>query len=248
MALRIVKGDTIERVQDLVNRLYSKNSNDRLLFRGQNVDKPLVPKIARGRAVDYEALKAKERRMLERFQKEAQPFLAHPLPQTVWDWLSIAQHQGMPTRLLDWSGNALAALWFAVSNDPGPKVKQGVVWVLKVDPKNLTSPSEDEDIFDLRRTYVFQPFHIDRRIAAQTGWFSVHKYVESSGRFIALEKNAQYRERLLKFVIPVKHFESIRRELRRLGFTQASMFPDLSGLCADIQQEFLGEARDVDEI
>jgi len=155
-----------------------------------------------------------------------------------WELLSIAQHQGMPTRLLDWTANALAGLWFAVSADPPADEKHGVVWVLDVDPASEKTPKPGDDIFDLKRTYVFQPFHLDRRIVAQSSWFSVHRYTEGKNTFLPLNKIARF-EALTSFVVLRNRFDPLRQELRLLGISQASMFPDLSGLGADIRAEFI---------
>jgi len=149
----------------------------------------------------------------------------------------------MPTRLLDWTANALAGLWFAVSTDPPEEDKHGAVWVLEVDPANEKTPAPSDDIFELRRTYVFQPFHLDRRIVAQSGWFSVHRYAQAKDRFLSLERHDRYSKSLKRFIVPRDRFDPLRRELRLLGVSQASMFPDLSGLGADIQAEFIDSWR-----
>ena len=63
----------------------------RLLFRGQNVDKPLLPRIARiasEKKIPYEDLNGIERRMLARLKKESPPVLNGLKPATDWEWLS----------------------------------------------------------------------------------------------------------------------------------------------------------------
>jgi hypothetical protein len=52
--------------------------------------------------------------MLAEFRRQAYPFVDR-LPDNDFEWLFIAQHHGLPTRLLDWSTNALVALYFAAS-------------------------------------------------------------------------------------------------------------------------------------
>ncbi|MBY5579142.1 FRG domain-containing protein [Rhizobium leguminosarum] len=52
-------------------------------------------------------------RMLAEFKRRAYPFVERDLDND-FEWMFLAQHHGLPTRLLDWSTNALVALFFAV--------------------------------------------------------------------------------------------------------------------------------------
>ena len=242
--------EPIRFVSEFVRRLRQAPTERRRLFRGQSTDQPLLPRIARlaeARGIPFSEVTNIERQMLQRFRRESVPLLGTVKAETDWELPSIAQHQGMPTRLLDWTANALAGLWFAVATDP-PARGHGVVWVLEVDPANEKTPTKGDDIFNLKRTYVFQPFHLDRRIVAQSAWFSVHRYTEVKDQFLPLEQNNRYSGNLTKFVIPRERFDALRAELRLLGVSQSSMFPDLSGLGADIQAEFIDSWRHLSTI
>lgn len=245
----MAKGDErkpIRFASELVRHLRQTPTDRRRLFRGQNTDKPLLPRIARlaeKNGIPFSEVTSLERKMLQRFRRESVPMLGGHNTHSDWELLSIAQHQGMPTRLLDWTANALAGLWFAVAVDPPETEGHGVVWVLEVDPANETTPTAKDDIFDLKRTFVFQPFHLDRRIVAQAAWFSVHRYTEVKDQFLPLERNSRYAGSLTCFTIPRGRFGPLRDELRLLGISPATMFPDLSGLGADIQAEFIDSGR-----
>ncbi len=209
--------------------------HDEILFRGQPVDEPLYPKIARLH-LRGDFIKI-EREMFRDFCRRAIPYI-NLSPETDWDWLAMAQHHGMATRLLDWTLNPLASLWFAVScppqldKDGQPRV--GVVWVFFPEKTDYVTPSLDNSPFSNYGTRVFQPRHVSARINSQAGWFTTHSYKTRENKFIPLEKNTRYSKKLLKLCIPPEAFQEMRFQLDRFNVNAASLFPDLDGLCKHI--------------
>ena len=234
---------TVESLSDFIAFLSDNfDDKDTLLFRGQREDWPLEPKIARLKLRSREdTVLRTERKMREDFELQALAFAIDWEPESDWEWLSLAQHYGMATRLLDWTANSLAALWFAVRKPPiheGRKDdgwRTAVVWVLEPqenDYVNLSDPKKKKETpFNGTRTRVYRPKHITRRIAAQSGWFTVHKYVSNRKRpFVPLEKQKNFKNSLTKILVPAELFPDLRYDLDRCGVNTASMLPDLSGL------------------
>lgn len=193
------------------------------LFRGQPEDRPLLPKIGRGTCKPE--LLSQEQRLFAEFKKRSAAYL-DTANRDDWDFLAIAQHHGMATRLLDWTDNPLVALWFAVRE--GPQQGDGVVWVFPFSEEDIADQDKDSPFQD-GRTKVFQPKHITKTIAAQDGWFTVHKFVD--GKFIPLENNKNYKGNFLKLRIPKEKVEGLRTQLGLIGVNDSTMFPDLGGLC-----------------
>jgi hypothetical protein len=211
-------------------------ANQFALYRGQPIDKTLLPKIARYNISEVEKV---EREMLADFQRRSH-HLMDSQPSTTWDWLALAQHHGMATRLLDWSENPLIALWFSMSTASEEWTEYSVVWGFKVPSKDVVNASDSEDPFKSGGTKVFKPNHIVKRISAQFAWFTIHKHNEEE-KFIPFEKNNEYAHLLFKIVIQKSCFVECRQRLHSFGINSAMMYPDIDGLAKHVEWLFLGK-------
>lgn len=217
---------TLTKYIDIVTGL---SDDDGILFRGQRqASWPLVPSLSRLRLRHEVPLDAVEATLMRNFKRECLPYLRFT-PQDDWDWLALAQHHALPTRLLDWTANPLAALWFAVST-PATNKAHALVCALLPESPEFVDPVERPDPFAIRRTMFFQPKHVSERIVAQQGWFSVHRFVPEGQRFSRLDKVAAYRSRLTRITIPSTAFSDLRFDLDRMGVNESSLFPGLEGL------------------
>lgn len=205
------------------------------LYRGQSLDKTLLPKIARYDVADVDKV---EREMLEDFQRRSIHLIDYH-PGNAWDWLALAQHHGMATRLLDWSENPLIALWFSmVPKTEARHADYSVVWGFNVPEEDIVASTEDMDPFKERMTQVFKPNHITKRISAQFGWFTIHK-ANKEKKFIPFEKNTEYSERLFKIKVSSECFAECKKRLHNFGINSASMYPDIDGLAKHVEWLYL---------
>ena len=219
--------DTINSVGEFVDFVTNLSLDGKIIFRGQNNDKPLIPAI--GRNIERARFINNEEKIIETFKKEAIPYVNFNVDND-WQWLAIAQHNGVPTRLLDWSLNPLVALWFAVKySDENPENR--IVWAFyyddsddRVDTKRFDSP------FSLEKTFVYFPEHVFPYFQAQSGVFTVHHRLKNNTDFVPLNNIEDSDLRLKKIQIRPDVVTTIRYQLDRIGINSASLFPGLIGI------------------
>jgi hypothetical protein len=184
--------------------------------------------------------------LIGHFVSRAPSRLHRPCPDAndFFGWLFLAQHYGLPTRLLDWTESPLVAAYFAVLEHPND---DGCIWALWpnrfFDAANGLVQIRDPRVrkiagsaFTGRRLPKVVPAmaidgqEIDPRMQAQMSRFTLHSdHTSLEG---GEPESPQW---LVQFVIPKKAKETVRAQLSALGIRRSNLFPDLASLAAELR-------------
>ena len=221
-------------------------------YRGQpNAGHQLLPTMGR----EPEMLRH-ERVLLNRFKQNAHQMLERQ-PESEWDWLFLARHHGLESRLLDWSESPLIGLYFAVSDFAGPagnapypgdEATDGALWCLLptlLNDGRFSQGEIDIPMFEDETSGLdaFLPRSVELSFGAEVqpvaglGMRKLPRMQSQQGVFTIMHSRAIPIEEarddglhVWRYTIPSDGKERIRNELSLLGLRPLTVFPELDNV------------------
>lgn len=179
---------------------------------------------------------------------------------TIWKWLAIAQHHGLPSRLLDWTYSPFVAMHFATSNI-GKYDRDGVIWCMDFVKIHQILPNifkdelkkEGSNVFTVEMlsnvcrslqdfdeiskddfVLFFEPPSIDDRIVNQ---FALHSVI-SNPKMVITDTIVKHPELYKRVIVPHDLKWEIRDKLDQANINERVMFPGLDGLSAWLTRHY----------
>jgi hypothetical protein len=227
------------------------NPNEPKWFRGEpESTTALIPTLYRRGPTQH------ENALLQMFRARASGY--HdlvPIREHTDQWLFLARHAGLPTRLLDWSEGALVGLYFALKEDnpvvwmlnplelnelscvsPSPVREFPLVWhnpegVLNPAFENLRGAWE-QDGPGVPLPLAIHPTYVHPRLRSQRSCFTIHGK-RKGGLDTLVPKSI-----LRRYVVDPTYRQSMFRDVALLGITDSVVFPDLDGLATELKKRF----------
>ena len=257
---------------ELVDQLFAGSWNADLqrfrspfAFRGLESTNQRLSNSLRRLAAGHSSITTLEQSLLRNFRK-----YAHAAPaagvDSIWHWLALGQHYGLPTRLIDWTYSPFVALHFATAT-PAEYTRDGVVWCVnfveanKLLPKQLKAILEEEQsqtftvdmlsefaslkAFDslAREPFVvfIEPPSLDTRILNQFALFSL---MADAGASLEgwLDEHPDLCRRV---IIPAELKWEVRDMLDQANINERTLFPGLDGLSRWLERYYTPKQREL---
>ena len=212
----------------------------------------LIPKVGRKYCSDnynynnkYNDLSDYELDIIQKFRKLAFPFLDYSPSKEAewWEWWAIAQHHGLPTRFLDWSINPLVAAYFAIEDCN--QEEDAIVYAVDSNQFNSDIDFENYQLpLDVEEIFLYRPPHINKRITAQSGIFTIHNYPT-----LPLDETEKPRDKIVKKIGEKYNVDRIikskgcKKELKKTlslyGINKSTIYPGLDGIASYLEWKTL---------
>lgn len=198
-----------------------------------------------------------EAHLLRNFMRYGQPFLQKS--DSLWELMVVAEHHGLPTRLLDWTQSPLVAAHFATLQ--GEAGRDRVVWQLdwramhrafglpevvfliddlesELKRRGIQSPWDFLQSNSKLDSFVclFEPPAVTDRLAVQSGAFTLSSSKEET--LDGMLAKAGLSDALVQFVIPAARVDYFRDQLDLCTVDERRLFPGLDGIAAGLKRYY----------
>ncbi|MEL6537273.1 MAG: FRG domain-containing protein [Bacteroidota bacterium] len=199
-----------------------------------------------------------EHHLLRNFKKYAH---RNAVPgDNIWNWLAVAQHHGLPTRLLDWTHSPYVALHFATAKLQKFD-RDGVIWCLNYAQNKEYLPPRFKRVMDVEGTNIFtvdmlsevcnslreldevqnedflvffEPPSLDERIVSQHALFTMlSNNTASLDDYLKAHPDLYFR-----IIIPAELKWEIRDKLDQANINERVLFPGLDGLSSWLKRHY----------
>ncbi|AXT59460.1 FRG domain-containing protein [Aquimarina sp. AD10] len=210
----------IKKFDELLEAFESQKAGQNFVYRGvSNTSYELITSLGRCESAMGKPIERLEARLIKLFKESSIPYLEHK-PNNELEWLAVAQHYGLPTRLLDWTYNPLVSTYFAVESTP---INDAAIYILSgcstIQIPDKTNP------YKLDKVFKYRPPYISARIQNQAGLFTVHNTPDTPFEH----------DKLKKVVIPKQLKSTIKKTLFKYGINQRLIYPGLDGVARDLK-------------
>lgn len=253
----------IDDTDELIRQLNKLPNN--YIFRGQaNAAWTIQSSLERTIGNDFSKTKAKEFEdfSIQQFKSKFHLYdRENTLPASKLAWLSIMQHYGVPTRLVDFTESPYVALYFALESyaphsksdfsvfaiDYTAAMEHSLTAIRSVDSdfsetrqsiynKRDRVFEETVDRFSYDIVWITEPNQMNARLDRQAGSFLLSG--NAGARIESVLASDVYKDvNILKFTIAHSLYTSVFALLRKMNITSKSLFGDLDGLARSIRME-----------
>ncbi len=192
--------------------------------------------------------RGREREMIESFKSRAHLYLSHlPSAEDNLEWLSIMQHYGAPTRLLDWTYSPFVATFFAFQQIS----RRCTVYEIDLSALNSANaarikPDWQEGILDGTADFVapFLPSFQNERLILQQGLFLVPGNIHASGEDI-IRSYPESQRFITKYIfeMPPRMIQEAIKKLKAMNIDHSRLFPGIDGLSRAMYLQLLKSKR-----
>lgn len=254
-----VKEIEIKKWQDYLDLTLSNNFVS-WGFRGQSDSswqiQSTLARYLKNFKVHQDAWAHQEERIIRIFKRKAHHYLKTvPPDDDIMQWLSIMQHHGAPTRLIDFTWSPFVAAFFALNQ----ATKKSVVWAIYpatfyyqdrielndgtvIEPENFWPDSYDKfKKYYLTKNVPFvvlgEPDAMNDRLIAQSGTFAIPSVIDKPLEEILLNY-PKSDNIIVKFVLDTKEIrDEAMSYFHVTNINESTLFPGIDGMARSLAYE-----------